>query len=212
MHWISSLITNYEPITYLIVFVAIFVEGDISLLIFGALSKERVLDFFLVVPVAILAAILHDVIFWRIGIRFSKTKKRKYLFFNFDKASELLDRIKPTMGIYVLLSKFAWNFSRIIIISSGYVGMRFKKFIRYSAASSFLWTITYMSIGYVFADQTNIFRQKIVVAGTLMAGVVLIMALFEIYIKKILKKYFFQYHNSSNDHDSHQDSKNLEER
>ena len=212
MHWLSSLIINHESITYLIIFVAIFVEGDISLLVFGALSKERVLDFFSVVPVAILAAVLHDIIFWHIGIRFSRTKKRRYLFFNFDKASEILDRIKPTIGIYVLLSKFAWNFSRIIIVSSGYVGMHFKKFIKYSATSAILWTITYMSIGYVFADQTNIFRQKIGVAGALMAGIVLIMALFEIYIKKILKRYFFQNHvNNPNNLTPDKDPKNLEE-
>lgn len=197
MQWLSDLIMGHESITYLIVFVAIFVEGDISLLLFGALSKERVLDFFSVVPVAIVAAVLHDMIFWRIGVRFSKTKRKKYLFFDFDKASELLERIKPTIGIYVLLSKFAWNFSRIIIISSGYIGMRFKKFLKYSVTSVCLWTIAYMSIGYVFADQTNIFRQKIGVAGILVAGVIIIMALFEIYIKKILKKYFFQYYNNS---------------
>ncbi len=197
MNWLSSLITNHESIVYLIVFVAIFIEGDVSLLLFGALSKERVLDFFSVVPIAILAAVFHDIIFWRIGVRFSRTKKRKYLFFDFDKASELLKRIKPTIGIYVLLSKFAWNFSRIIIISSGYVGMRFKRFLKYSATSALLWTITYMSIGYVFADQTDIFRQKLVVAGALVAGIVVLMALFEIYIKKVLKKYFFENHTNN---------------
>lgn len=204
---------GHESITYLIVFIAIFAEGDISLLVFGALSKERVLDFFSIVPIAILAATLHDIIFWHIGVRFSRTKKRKYLFFDFDKASDLLDRIKPTIGIYVLLSKFAWNFSRIIIVSSGYVGMRFKKFLKYSVTSSLLWTITYMSVGYVFADQTDIFKRKLGVAGALMAGIVIIMAFFEIYIKKILKKYFFQNHtNNSNDSLPDQNHGNLEER
>lgn len=191
MEWLTSFIKNYESLVYLIVFVAIIIEGDISLLLFGALSKERVLSFFKILPVIILAAIVHDVLFWSIGGRLSKMKKKKYLFLNFEKMSDFLDKIKPSIGIYVLLSKFAWNFNRAVIVSSGYVGMPIKKFVKYSALSACLWSITYMSLGYVFADQTDIFKQKIGVASALIVSVIIAMALFEIYIKKILKKYFF---------------------
>jgi len=191
MEWLSSFIHNYESLVYLIVFVAIIIEGDISVLLFGALSKERALSFFKILPVIILAAIVHDILFWSIGGRLSKMKKKKYLFLNFEKMADFLDKIKPSIGIYIFLSKFAWNFNRVVVVSSGYIGVPIKKFIRYSTLSACLWSITYMSLGYVFADQTKIFKQKIGMAGALIVGFIIAMILFEIYIKKILKKYFF---------------------
>jgi membrane protein DedA with SNARE-associated domain len=191
MEWLTSFIQHYESLVYLIVFLAIIAEGDISLLLFGVLSRERVLSFFKILPIIIIAAIVHDIIFWSIGSKISRMKKKRYLFINFEKMGDFLDKIKPSIGIYVLLSKFAWNFNRIVIISSGYIRMPLKKFVKYSALSACLWSVTYMSLGYVFADQTDIFRQKLEVAGALVIGVIVLMALFEIYIKKILKKYFF---------------------
>jgi membrane protein DedA with SNARE-associated domain len=176
----------------LIVFIAIIIEGDISLLLFGALSKEGILTFSHVLPVVIIAAITHDLIFWKIGARLSQMKKKKYLFFNFEKMSRFLDKIKPSIGIYIILSKFAWNFNRIVIVSSGYISTPIKKFLKYSCLSSFLWSVTYLSLGYVFADQTNIFKQRMEVAGILIIAVIVVIAMFEIYIKRALKKYFFE--------------------
>jgi membrane protein DedA with SNARE-associated domain len=192
MDQLSLFIQDYHSFIYLIVFVAIIIEGDISLLLFGALSKERILNFSYILPVVIVAAIAHDLIFWKIGTRLSRMNKKKYLFFNFEKMSRFLDKIKPSIGVYVLLSKFAWNFNRVVIVSSGYIGTPIKKFLKYSCLSAFLWSITYMSLGYVFADQTDIFKQKAEVAGILIAAVIIVIAIFEIYIKKTLKKYFFE--------------------
>ncbi len=189
---ITLFIQNYQSIVYLIVFLAIIAEGDISLLLFGALSKIGILNFSRTLGVVILAAMTHDVIFWKIGEKLSVMKNKKYLFLDFERMGHFLDKIKPSIGIYVILSKFAWNFNRIVIVSSGYIKTPIKKFIKYSFLSSFLWSVSYMSLGYVFADQTDIFKQKLEVAGILVIGIILIMALFEIYIKKAVKKYFFQ--------------------
>ena len=207
MDQLSLFIQNYQSIVYLIVFLAIIMEGDISLLLFGALSKAGVLVFSRVLPIVIIAAVIHDVIFWKIGSRLSKMKNKKYLFLDFEKMGRFLDKIKPSIGIYVILSKFAWNFNRIVIVSSGYIGTPIKKFLKYSLLSSFLWSITYMSLGYVFADQTDIFKQRLEVAGIIIVSIIVVMAIFEIYIKKTLKKYFFENNWSQNSSSENSDNK-----
>jgi membrane protein DedA with SNARE-associated domain len=188
---LSLFIREYQSLVYLIVFVAIVVEGDISLLLFGALSKEHVLKYFWVLPVAIIASVFHDFIFWKIGKRISRMGKKKYLFIDFEKMDCFLEKIQPSIGVYIILSKFAWNFNRIVIVSSGFIKTPFKKFIKFSGISAVLWAISFLSIGFVFADQTDIFRQNMLAAALLVSAVLVAMALFEIYLKKILRKYFF---------------------
>jgi membrane protein DedA with SNARE-associated domain len=182
-------IQNYQLIAYVIVFIAVLIEGDISLLVFGALSRERVLDFSSTILIGILASVLHDIIFWNIGRKVVKKGLEKLPFLNTDQTKSVIQKISPSIEFYVLFSKFAWNFSRIIITLSGYVEMKFKKFLKYSLASSFLWVVSYMSLGYVFADQTNIFKQKAHIAGIMISGVILLIILFETYIKRTIKKH-----------------------
>ena len=187
----AQLIHQYQSLIYLIVFAAVIIEGDISLLLFGVLARERIINYLWLLPVAITAAVVHDLIFWKIGRRLSKIKRKKYLFFDFDKAGNFLDKIKSNIGIYIILSKFAWNFNRVVIVSSGYLMIPIKKFLKYSVPSAFLWVVSLTSLGYAFADQTRIFHKRIGEAAFLVVLVVVIMIVFEIYLKEILRKYFF---------------------
>ncbi len=186
-----SFIHNHESLVYLAVLVAIIIEGDISLLIFGALSKERVLNFSYVIPIAIIGALIHDFIFWKIGMRLKKIGKKKYMFVDFGKMDGFLERMRPAIGIYIVLSKFVWNFNRVILVSSGYLGLQAKKLFKLSLLSGFLWSLIFMSIGYVFADQTDIFKHRIETAGLFIGLAIVIMIVFENYLRKILKRYVF---------------------
>lgn len=191
MNLITLFVERYESLVYVIIFFAVLIEGDISLLVFGALSRSRAVHFSQALPIAIAAAIIHDVLFWRLGGYLSRMKRKKFLFLNFEKMGTFLDQVKSNIGLYILLSKFAWNFNRVVLVSSGYIGTQFDKLIRYSLISACLWVTSFMSLGYVFADQTRIFRQRIEVSGLLMMGIVIAIILFEIYLKKTLKRIFF---------------------
>lgn len=192
MEWLAHLISSYYSFAYIIVFFATIIEGDITLLVVGALTKGGYLSFLKVFLIGCVASVIHDIIFWSIGVRLSRLKKKTYLFFNLEKINGAFDRIKPVMGIFIIFSKFAWNFNRVVLVLGGYVGIPFFRFIRLSIPAAFLWTFSYLSLGYVFADQTNLFKQKIEYIGLLIAAIIFIIVLFELYLKKIIQRYFYQ--------------------
>jgi len=192
MEWLTLFINNYPSLVFLIIFFAVVAEGDVSLLLFGALGKEKILQFWQVYVIAIFATMLHDVIFWSMGRWLSKTQKKKYLFFNLEKVSMFLEKMKSMAGIYIFTSKFAWNFNRVVLVACGYVGIEFKKFIKVSIPVAFVWPLVLLSLGYVFADQTDIFKQRLEYAGLFVAGFFVFFALFEIYLKKYILKLFIK--------------------
>lgn len=192
MEWLTLFINNYPSLIFFIVFLAVVAEGDVSLLLFGALGKEKILKFWQVYVIAIFAAMLHDVIFWSIGRWLSKTQRKQYLFFNLEKVSVFLEKIRPMAGMYIFTSKFAWNFNRVVLVACGYIGIEFKKFIKFSIPVAFVWPLVFLSLGYVFADQTDIFKQKLEYAGLFIIGFLAFFTLFEIYLKKYILKLFIK--------------------
>ncbi|MFA6136198.1 MAG: hypothetical protein WC705_02475 [Candidatus Paceibacterota bacterium] len=192
MDWLNSFIDQYSNFAYLIVFLAIIIEGDVSLLLFGALSKEHYVKFWEVYVIAIVAAAIHDIIFWNIGDRIAKSNRTKYLFFDFIKAKAFLERMRPLAGIFIFLSKFAWNLNRVVLVCVGYIRIDFKTFVKYSIPVAILWPLIFLSVGYVFADQTQIFKQKIEIAGLFIIGILVLLVVFELKLKTIFKKYFYE--------------------
>jgi membrane protein DedA with SNARE-associated domain len=184
MNWLIAFSSAYPILFYFIVFAGMFIEGDFMLLLLGALSRGGYVHFMEVLPVAIAAALVHDMLFWWIGSRLARLQKKKYLFFDLESMTRFMERIKPAAGLFIVLSKFAWNFNRIILVSMGYVKVPFKKLIKYSSFTAVIWPVLYMSVGYVFADQTDIFKQRIEVVGALMVGILALVALFENSIRK----------------------------
>lgn len=175
-----------------------FLEGDISLLLFGALSRGRYLSFSTLFFVAFVATLIHDMIFWRLGEWLAKREKKKYFYFDLDKFAGFMERYRPFAGLVIVFSKFAWNFNRIILISTGYVKIPLKKVMKYSFLTALLWPSLYMSIGYMFADQTDIFKQRLEVIALGVAGILILLMVFERYIRKIVDKIFFAKTNGVN--------------
>lgn len=191
MDWFGHFIESYYSLSYVIVFFATIIEGDITLLVLGALTKERYLSFLKVFFIGCAAAVVHDIIFWHVGVRLKRLKRKKYLFVDLEKINEALERIRPVIGASIVLSKFAWNFNRVVLVSSGYVGVPFRRLIKLSIPAAFLWVLSYLSLGYVFADQTDLFKQRIEYVGLLVMGIILAVVLFELYLKKLAQKYFY---------------------
>ncbi len=190
MDWFIVFNDAHPYLFYLVAFVGMFIEGDIMLLILGALSKEKYVSFTGMFLVAFVATIIHDIIFWKIGRKLGKLKRRKYLYFNITNFTSFLERMSKYAGLFIIFSKFAWNFNRIVIVAFGYIALPLKKLLRYSIVSATLWPLSYMSIGYIFAEETDIFRQRIEVVGLLVLGIILLIVLFEMYIKKIVFRFF----------------------
>jgi len=140
--------------------------------------------------VAFVATLIHDALFWKLGEWLAKQKKKKYLYINLDKFVGFMERYRPFAGILIVFSKFAWNFNRIILVSVGYIKVPLKRVMKYSFITALLWPSLYMTIGYIFADQTDIFRQKIGIVALGVVGIIVFLLVFERYIRKMIDKIF----------------------
>ena len=154
----------------------------------GVLSHRGLLDISNVIVIASCAAILHDLLFWSLGKKLLKTNKKKIFFVNLDKVKEFLDRLRLNDGVYIFISKFAWNLNRVILVASGYLEMPVKELLRYSIATSIIWSITFTSLGYVFASETHILKTDVRTATIAVAIFVIIVIGLENFLKRLIEK------------------------
>ena len=155
----------------------------------GVLSQKGYLDMFEVIMIASAAAILHDLLYWSIGGKLSKTNKKKILFFiDLEKVKAFLGKLRVSNGLYIFISKFAWNLNRVILITSGYMKMPVSELLRYSVPASLVWSITLVSLGYVFAFETDILKKDFKTASLILVGFIVVIIVLENLLRKMLEK------------------------
>lgn len=174
--------------SYLIIFFCIFIEGEILLLLAGVLSHRGYLDIFDVIVIAFVGAVLHDLLYWSLGRRLTRTNRKKFWLIDLEKICAFVEKLKFNSGLYIFISKFAWSLNRLILVTSGYLGISAKNLLRYSLPASLIWAIVFVSAGYVFASETDILKKDIKTAALFVAGFLILLILFENYLKRLLEK------------------------
>jgi len=187
----ESFLTNFSEahriLSYIIVFLSIFVEGEIVLLIAGVLSNKGLLDISNVIIVASCAAILHDLLFWSLGKKLLKTNKKKIFFVNLERVKGFLDKLRLDDGLYIFVSKFAWNLNRIILVAAGYLKMPIQELLRFSVAASVIWSVTFVSLGYAFASRTDILRTDVKTATIAVSIFIVVVIGLENLLKRLIE-------------------------
>jgi membrane protein DedA with SNARE-associated domain len=188
----ESLLINFSDthriLSYLIIFFSIFIEGELILLLAGVLSHKGYLDIFDVIMIASVAAILHDLFYWSIGKKLAFSGRQKIWCFNLEKIKGFLEKTVINNGLYVFISKFAWNLNRIVLVASGYLKMPRQELLRYSIPASLIWAITFVSLGYVFAFELDILKKDVTTAALLVTALILGIIFLENLLRKILVK------------------------
>ena len=189
----ESFLTNFSEahrlLSYLIIFLVVFIEGEVILLLAGILARHGYLGLFTVFSIAFAASILHDLLYWSIGRRLAARKRPdNFLFFNLDKAKNLLASFGERNGFYIFISKFSWGLTRLVLVASGYMKMPIRNVWKYTIPAGFIWTISLISLGYAFASETNLLRKDIKTATLLVTAFVLAILALEYIIRKSIKR------------------------
>lgn len=188
----ESLLINlsdaHRILAYAVIFIGMFFEGEIILVLAGILIKNGSLDFLDTFVIAFVAAVFHDIGWWFLGKTIYAMGKKKILFINLEKTSNLLQGRNKRNGIYIFASKFAWALNRLVLMSSGYLKMPLKTLISYSVPAIAVWVIVFVSIGYFFANQTSILKKDVKTALVFISILFLVIILFENIFRKILRR------------------------
>ncbi|MEW5907898.1 MAG: hypothetical protein AB1643_01820 [Patescibacteria group bacterium] len=195
----ENLLINFSEthriIAYIIIFLGVFLEGEFVLILGGILSRNGYLDILDLVIFSFLAVAIHDIVYWHIGSHLAKTNKKRFLFINLEKLENLLEKLKINSGLYIFISKFTWNFNRIVLMASGYIKTPLKKMFIYSLPANFIWSITFVSLGYIFAFKTDILKQEIKKALLILTVFIVVFIILEIILRAIIGNLF----NKNND-------------
>ncbi len=187
-HLIANFAETHRMLMYVILFLGMFVEGEMMLIFAGVLIRSRNLHYFDTIMIAFTAVLLHDVGYWYIGKRLAMVRREKFLGIDLEKAEKFFAKLKKREGVYIFTSKFAWGMNRFVLIASGYFQTKLVKLVKYSTAAAIIWTTTLVSLGYIFAEQTAILRKDIKIAA--IGFGVLFLVVF--YIEHLLKKMFLE--------------------
>lgn len=179
---------THRLLAYLIIFIGMFIEGELILVLAGILVKGGALGFFNTFLTAFVAVVLHDLLYWSIGRKLFKFKKTKFGFFRLEKMEPFFNKFKKREGFFIFASKFAWNLNRVVLISLGYLGTSSKKIIKYSVIAAILWSIAFISLGYIFAEQTDLLKQDLKKMALSVTFLLIAVIAIESIFQKIFKK------------------------
>lgn len=185
---LSHFSETHRILAYVILFFIVFlIEGEITLVLAGVLSRHHYLTLLNVIGIGFIAAVLHDLLYWSLGVRLGRTNRKKLWFVDIEKARGFLEGLRNRYGISIFLSKFAWGINKPVLVATGYMNLPLKELLRYGVPTCLVWVISLSLLGYGFASKTDLLRRNLQ-AGSLLI-LLLLAALFILQsgVRKILK-------------------------
>jgi membrane-associated protein len=152
---LSHFADQYAFWAYAIIPFGVVTEGDLTLLFSGIFAHLGTLNFFIILPLALLGAVAKSLIGYYIGLTLNrKYPEHRFLKFIERRVLEYLPHIKEKPFWSLLVSKFLYGFFAInyfVLIFMGYIKANFKKYFLYELISSFIWIIAVVLLGYIFS-------------------------------------------------------------
>ncbi|AIT09309.1 membrane protein [Candidatus Francisella endociliophora] len=133
---------------YLAVALAVFIEGEIFLIMVGVAAAAGLFDYPLVIIAATIGAIFHDnsifILSKFVGQKIIK-KKASWSY----KAQHSLKLLEKHENIVILSIRFLYGLRTITILIVGLSKVNKLKFVLLDSISSFFWSVIYISLGYL---------------------------------------------------------------
>lgn len=179
-----AFIQNYGALVYALLFVIVFCEtglvvtpflpGDSLLFAVGALTAQGLMEWEIVVPVLLIAAILGDTVNYGIGkwigprvfhFQDSRFFKREYLM----KAHAFYEKYG---GRAIILARFVPIVRTFAPFVAGVGTMNYAKFIVYNVTGAILWVGLFVGAGYFFGNLPFVRENiKVVILGIIIVSV-----------------------------------------
>lgn len=182
--WITSLFTQYG---YAVVVVGVFLEnlgipvpGETVLLAAGFFAKQHVLRLSVVIPCAIVAAILGDNLGYWIGSRGGRRFVERHGRY-FGLSSKRLARGEAYFREHgphaILFARFVPGVRVVAALAAGVSRIEWRIFFVYNAAGAVLWATTIALLGYLFGHSWTLLERSVGGAGLVLFVLVVVAAI-----------------------------------
>lgn len=173
-HVFANYIAHLGALTYPLIAVAIFLEGEA--VIFGVmfLAYQGLLNIYSAIITIILAVLFTDVSSYFIGYYGPLYLPRIAAFY--EKIVTPMDSKLRSMSFTMfLISKFTYGFHRAVLIRSGMLRVPFWKFFRINIITSTIWITTISLIAYASWESVHYIQRSLkYVEAALAFGVILL--------------------------------------
>lgn len=158
--YLGTLLTQYGSLTYLILFLIIFIEtglvltpflpGDSLLFAAGAFAGQGLLNVFLLIVMLTTAAVLGDTVNYWLGYHFGERVFQKSRFYH----PEYLERTNHFFEKYgkktIFLARFVPVVRTFAPFAAGIGKMSYPIFLSYNVLGGIVWVTFFILIGYFF--------------------------------------------------------------
>lgn len=173
VHWLIPLIVEYG---YFIVFLGTLLEGETVLALAGFAAYEGHLKLGLVIPVAIVGAVIGDQFFFYFGRYKGKQLLEKYpnLKRKVERVHQMTERYH---GWIIFGSRFMYGFRIIIPVSFGVGSISAVRFFLLDLLGALLWAPLFALGGYAFGNAVQYFLgnvkkfEEVIVLGVILFAI-----------------------------------------
>ena len=157
--YIGTFIQNYGNFVYAILFLIIFCEtglvflpflpGDSLIFAAGAFAAIGQMNFWFLLILIILAAILGDTLNYEIGKHSGKKilNNKKFTIIKEENLNKAEDLIKKYGGAAVFIARFMPIVRTIVPFVVGMGNLHYPKFIKFNAIGGVIWVTLFLTIG-----------------------------------------------------------------
>lgn len=162
--YIGQFIQEYGNFIYPILFIIIFCEtglvflpflpGDSLIFAAGTFAAIGKMNFWLLIIIIIMSAILGDTVNYEIGKHFGKKilNNKKFKLIKDENIKKAEDLVKQYGGMAVLLARFMPIIRTIVPFVVGMGELHYPKFIKYNAIGGIVWVSLFLTMGYLFGN------------------------------------------------------------
>lgn len=162
--YIGQFIQEYGNFIYPILFIIIFCEtglvflpflpGDSLIFAAGTFAAIGKMNFWLLIIIIIMSAILGDTVNYEIGKHFGKKilNNKKFKLIKDENLKKAEDLVKQYGGTAVLLARFMPIIRTIVPFVVGMGELHYPKFIKYNAIGGIIWVSLFLTMGYLFGN------------------------------------------------------------
>jgi membrane protein DedA with SNARE-associated domain len=138
---------------YGLLFLAMIFEGELFLTATGMLVRLQAFDFFDAFFFALAGVLIGDTLwYWAGRLLHYRYPRHRITLFVVQRVKRYLPGIGKNPFHVIFLSKFIYGLNHSTLVVLGFLKIPFGHFIRIQFITSFIWSLTFLIVGYMFGS------------------------------------------------------------